>query len=92
MITSDEPGIYRENHYGIRTESLLCTVKSTFDGFLEFRILTKVPIDKRLIDKYMLDTGEQAWLNNYHRDVFDCLAPYMNEKERKWLKDACSPL
>ena len=92
MVTSDEPGIYKENKYGIRTENLLYTTGSKFAGFLEFKTLTKVPIDKRLIDKYMLDTGEQAWLNNYHRDVFDCLAPYMNEKERKWLKDACSPL
>lgn len=92
MVTSDEPGIYKENKYGIRTESLLYTTVSKFAGFLEFKILTKVPIDKRLIDKYMLDTGEQAWLNNYHKEVFDSLAPYLNEKEKMWLKDACSPL
>ena len=92
MVTSDEPGIYKENKYGIRTENLLYTTGSKFTGFLEFKTLTKVPIDKRLIDKYMLDTGEQAWLNNYHKEVYDCLAPYMNEKEKMWLKDACSPL
>lgn len=92
MITSDEPGIYRENQYGVRIESLLYTTESKFAGFLEFKTLTKVPIDKRLIDKYMLDIGEQAWLNNYHREVFECLAPYMNEKEKIWLKDVCSPL
>lgn len=92
MVTSDEPGIYKENQYGIRTESMLYTTVSKFAGFLEFKILTKVPIDKRLIDKYMLDTGEQAWLNNYHKEVFDSLAPYLNEKEKMWLKDACSPL
>ena len=92
MVTSDEPGIYKENQYGIRTESMLYTTVSKFEGFLEFKILTKVPIDKRLIDKYMLDTGEQAWLNNYHKEVFDSLAPYLNEKEKMWLKDACSPL
>lgn len=92
MVTSDEPGIYKENQYGIRTESLLYTSESEYVGFLEFKTLTKVPIDKRLIDKYMLDTGEQVWLNNYHQEVFDCLAPYMNEKEKMWLKDACSPL
>lgn len=92
MVTSDEPGIYKEGKYGIRTESLLYTTNSEFVGFLEFKILTKVPIDKRLIDKYMLDTGEQAWLNNYHKEVFESLAPYLNEKEKMWLKDACSPL
>jgi Xaa-Pro aminopeptidase len=92
MVTSDEPGIYKENEYGIRTESLLYTTESEFAGFLEFKTLTKVPIDKRLIDKYMLDTGELAWLNNYHQNVYECLAPYINEKEKMWLKDACSPL
>jgi len=92
MITSDEPGIYKENKYGIRIENLLYTSESEFVGYLEFKILTKVPIDKRLIDKYMLNAGEQTWLNNYHQDVYDCLAPYLDEKEKIWLKDACSPL
>ncbi|MBR1601726.1 MAG: aminopeptidase P family protein [Alphaproteobacteria bacterium] len=92
MITSDEPGIYKENEYGIRTENLLYTVESENSGFLKFNILTKVPIDKRLIDKYMLENGEQMWLNNYHQDVYESLAPYMNEKEKMWLKDVCSPL
>lgn len=92
MVVSDEPGVYKENQYGIRIESLLYTYESEFDGFLKFKVLTKVPIDKRLIDKYMLDDGELAWLNNYHQEVYDCLAPYMNEKEKLWLKDACSPL
>ena len=92
MITSDEPGIYRENQYGIRIESLLYTAESKFAGYLEFNILTKVPIDKRLINKYMLSTGEQTWLNDYHQNIYDCLAPYLDEKEKIWLKDACSPL
>ena len=92
MVTSDEPVIYKENEYGIRTENLLYTTESEHNGFLKFNILTKVPIDKRLIDKYMLNAGEQMWLNNYHQDVYDCLAPYMNEKEKMWLKDVCSPL
>ena len=92
MITSDEPGIYKENKYGIRIENLLYTSESEFAGYLEFKILTKVPIDKRLIDKYMLNAGEQTWLNNYHQDVYNCLAPYLDEKEKIWLKDACSPL
>lgn len=94
MVTSDEPGIYKEGKYGIRIENLQYTAKvADFAGeFLEFRYLTKVPIDKRLIAEYMLTDGEKAWLNNYHRDVFNDLAPYMNETEKLWLKDACSPL
>ncbi|MBP5352383.1 MAG: aminopeptidase P family protein [Alphaproteobacteria bacterium] len=96
MVVSVEPGIYREGLYGIRIENLVYTksVESFADGgqFLQFCNLTKVPIDKRLIDAYLLNEGERAWLNEYHRDVYDSLAPYLNENEKIWLKDACSPL
>ncbi len=93
MITSNEPGIYKEGKYGIRIENLQYTVPSSInENFLEFRYLTKVPIDKKLIDKYLLSEGEQAWLNEYHEDVYNDLAPYLNENEKVWLKDACSPL
>ena len=93
MVTSDEPGIYKEGKYGIRIENLqYTTVSPQNENFLEFRYLTKVPIDKKLIDKYLLNEGEQAWLNKYHEDVYNDLAPYLNENEKVWLKDACSPL
>ena len=95
MVVSNEPGIYRAGLYGIRIENLQYTAKVEGlenEGFLEFKYLTKVPIDKRLIDKYLLNEGERAWLNDYHRNVYDTLAPYMNENEKVWLKDACSPL
>lgn len=96
MVTSIEPGYYRENAYGIRIENLVYTSKvenlSAAVDFLEFRWLTKVPIDKRLVDKYLLSTGEQDWLNAYHRDVYESLAAYVNECEKKWLERSCSPL
>ena len=93
MITSNEPGLYKEGKYGIRIENLQYTVQSEIaDGFLEFRYLTKVPIDKKLIDKYLLTEGERAWLDKYHENVYNSLAPYLNEIEKVWLKDACSPL
>lgn len=93
MVTSNEPGVYKEGKYGIRIENLqYTTVSPQNENFLEFRHLTKVPIDKKLIDKYLLSEGEQAWLNKYHEDVYNCLAPYLNEIEKVWLKNACSPL
>jgi len=95
MVTSNEPGIYRAGKYGIRIENLQYTLLAEHGengDFLQFKYLTKVPIDKRLIDEYLLSAGERAWLNNYHQDVYNDLAPYMNENEKVWLKDACSPL
>lgn len=97
MVTSDEPGIYKENAYGIRIENLLYTrlaeeISATDPRFLEFAVLTKTPIDKRLIDKYLLSDGELAWLNDYHQTVYSDLAPYLTETEKSWLKEACSPL
>ena len=96
MITSNEPGVYHAEKYGIRIENLQYTApiekKSTYGNFLQFKYLTKVPIDKHLIDEYLLNAGERAWLNKYHHDVYNDLAPYLNENEKVWLKDACSPL
>lgn len=93
MVTSDEPGIYKEGQYGIRIENLQYTrCLAEYPDFLEFVPLTEVPIDKKLIDVYLLSDDERAWLNKYHDNVYNSLAPYLNENEKVWLKDACSPL
>ena len=91
-ITSIEPGVYFEGKFGIRIENLAYAAKAEYEGFLQFKNLTLIPIDKRLINPYMLSVGEQSWLNSYHRQVFSCLAPYMNAAEKEWLCKACSPL
>ncbi len=93
MVTSIEPGYYKENSYGIRIENLVYSKPSKkYENFLEFETLTLVPIDKKLIDVYLLDAGEQDWLNNYHRKVYESLAACVNDDEKKWLKESCSPL
>ena len=97
MVVSDEPGIYKENAYGIRIENLLyikpvVDVQSSAAQYLKFVALTKVPIDKRLIDTYLLNPSEIAWLNTYHQSVYEALSAYLTEPENKWLKEACSPL
>lgn len=93
MVTSIEPGMYKENQYGIRIENLAYTRKvANQPDFLEFVPLTKVPLDKRLIDVNLLDKEELEWVNSYHRGVYSCLAARLSEKEEAWLKDACSPL
>lgn len=93
MVTSIEPGYYKANAYGIRIENLAYTTEAeNISNFLIFTPLTLVPIDKRLINKYLLDQGERDWLNNYHRMVYERLAGYVDEQEKKWLEKSCSPL
>lgn len=90
MITSDEPGIYLEGRFGIRLENLLvCARKreNTFGVFLGFEPLTMVPFDREAILGEMLSEKERNWLNTYHRKVFETLSPYLEEEERRWLRE-----
>lgn len=96
MITSIEPGYYKEIKYGIRIENLVEIDKADSaefpEGYLKFKNLTLIPIDKRLINKYLLSDGEIDWLNTYHRRVEETLSPYLTVTEKTWLQEACSPL
>ncbi len=90
MITSDEPGIYIENAYGIRTENMLLCKKiceNAFGTFLGFEPLTYVPIDLRCINPSLLNEQEKIWLNDYHKLVYEKLSPLLNEEEKDWLKE-----
>ena len=89
MITSNEPGIYLENKYGIRIENeMLCVKKgeSEFGKFLGFETLTLVPIDLDAIDQSLLNDDEKLWLNNYHKDVYKAISPFLSKNEALWLK------
>lgn len=96
MINSIEPGYYKEGHYGIRIENLVRIIKAPQSDFetpmLKFEPLTLVPIDKRLINKYLLNKRETGWLNDYHHLVYESLADDLDKEHQNWLKEACSPL
>ena len=92
MITSIEPGYYQPSAYGIRIENLAAVTESEFPGYLKFEPLTMVPIDKRLINKYLLSRQEQAWLNDYHRLVAAKISPLLAGEDLSWLQQACTPL
>lgn len=90
MVTSNEPGIYRANQYGIRIENLILTqheVTTEFGEFYSFKTLTLCPIDKTPIVKEMLTDKEIEWFNLYHKFVYDRLSPLLNEEEKHWLKE-----
>jgi Xaa-Pro aminopeptidase len=89
MITSNEPGIYRPGHWGIRIENLvLAQVVDTteFGEFLGFETLTLCPIDTRCLDMSLLRGDEIAWLNDYHRNVRARLLPLVEGAARDWLE------
>ncbi len=90
MITTDEPGIYLENKYGIRIENeLLCVDAGTseFGHFLKFETITYAPIDLDAVDTKMLTATEKKWLNDYHKMVYDNLSPNVNKDELEALAE-----
>ena len=95
MTVTDEPGIYLEGRFGVRIENtlLIQPYKETeFGSFLQFETLTLCPIDKAPILPELLTPEEKDWLNQYHRRVYDALAPYLDEAERTWLQQATAAL
>lgn len=90
MLVTNEPGFYKEDEYGIRTENILLVKeeKETEYGiFMEFETTTFCPIDLRAVNKELLKQDEKIWLNNYHRNVYDTLSPYLNKELCEWLEE-----
>lgn len=97
MILSNEPGYYREGEYGIRLENLiLVTGPQEIEGgdrpMLGFETLTFAPFDRRLIDVSMLTRAERDWLDSYHQQVLQEIAPALEPTAREWLHERCAPL
>lgn len=91
MITSDEPGYYVEGEYGIRHENLiLCkkAEKNEWGQFMCFEHLTMVPFDLDGIVPEQMSERERQLLNDYHAEVYEKIAPFLEEEERAWLKEA----
>ncbi len=95
MLISDEPAIYREGEYGIRTENLMLCVpgtKSEYGQFLGFETVTLCFIDRSLIEESSMTEQETRWLNDYHRQVYDKLSAELTREERKWLHEKTKPI
>ncbi len=89
MICSDEPGVYFDGKFGIRCENMILCRKdelNEYGQFLSFETLTKVPFDRKLIDKRYLDQETIERIDAYHEDVYRSLLPYLNEEEEKFLR------
>lgn len=90
MVTTDEPGIYLEGKYGIRTENeLICkkVEKNEYGQFMEFEVITYAPIDLDAIIPEEMTARERGLLNNYHKLVYQKISPFLNAEEKEWLKE-----
>ncbi|MCT8977726.1 aminopeptidase P family N-terminal domain-containing protein [Clostridium sp. CX1] len=90
MVLTDEPGIYIAGSHGVRIENELLACKgekNEYGQFMYFETITYAPIDLDAVNPEMMSVQEKAWLNEYHRTVYDKISPYLNEEEREWLKE-----
>ncbi len=98
MIVSNEPGYYRKGAFGIRIENIVVVIEaiplqsSDVTGKLCFETLNFVPIDRRLIVASMLSAQEREWLNTYHAECRDKIAPDLSEEAATWLHRATVPI
>lgn len=96
MILSNEPGYYKQGHYGIRIENLVLVVSADIEGaegeYLGFETLTFAPLDRRLVDKALLTPVEIAWWDDYHAEVRRILSPRLGGADLAWLERETQPL
>lgn len=90
MVTSNEPGFYKDGDYGIRIENLVLCMdagENEYGKWLKFSDLTLFPIDTRLIQMEQMTSREKKWLNEYHARVFEEVSPRMEADEVAWLRE-----
>lgn len=89
MVITDEPGLYIENSHGIRIENELLVRKGNQNDFGQFMYLepiTYAPIDLDAVDVSLLKDDEKAYLNAYHKNVYELLSPHLSDDEKEFLK------
>lgn len=89
MMLTNEPGVYKQGKFGIRTENVMVVVKDEVNDcgdFYKFDTISYCPIDLNGIKVELLNDDEKEWLNSYHKKVYDKLSPYLNEEEKELLK------
>lgn len=89
MDITNEPGVYVEGSHGIRIENVMVAendAKNEYGQFMHFKTLTWVPIDMDGIDEKYLTQTQKEYLCAYQRQVYEKIAPFLEEEERQWLK------
>ena len=100
-IISDEPGIYRTDKWGIRTENLIAVIPApktkdqrptTNDQWLAFETLTLCFYDTSLIEMSLMTEDEIDWINAYHVRVYKEISPLLNNEEKSYLAYKCAAI
>jgi len=85
ILLSNEPGVYIENHMGVRLENMMVTCEK--DDFVYFDTISLVPFDNKLINFDLLTHNERIWLKNYNEKIWDTINPnYGLGRGRYWLE------
>jgi len=100
MTVSNEPGYYKDGHFGIRIENIVIVREAKTPnnfgdkGYLCFEHVTMCPMQTKLIAQELLSTGERKWINAYHAEVFEKVSPLLSNDERalRWLKRECAEI
>ena len=95
MITSDEPGVYREGMHGIRHENLLLVRPvgdNEFGSFLGFETLTLCHFDTSCLEVSLLTADEREWLNAYNQRVYNTLSSRLPAEVSAWLREKTLPV
>ena len=95
MVLTDEPGLYEPGRVGVRIENELEVLEagqSDYGRFLRFMPLTWVPYDLQCIDLSQLTAAQKSWLNWYHAQTAQRLAPLLSAEENRWLAEKTQPI
>ena len=95
MITSNEPGLYLTDKYGIRCENLIVTephCETEFGKFYDFKVMTLFPFDRSLFELDIMTPEEIKWVDDYHEMVRTRLTPYLDAEEAAWMAEKTQPL
>jgi len=85
MIVANEPAVYFPANFGVRIECHMLTVPARQPGFLEFEVLSRLPIDPDLVDFASLTSSEKQWLARYHDDVLQGYSGHLDGPTQSWL-------
>lgn len=95
VTVTNEPGLYKAGRYGIRIENTMLVkehCETEFGTFCAMEPLTLCPIDTTAIIPSLLGADAIAYLNEYHKQVYETLAPHLSGEELLYLKEMCNPI